>query len=184
MMKKIYLALVAVLLLILLIPKVEAAKDTKVYLFSRDGCSACINALDYFNGLLKNDKDLFDLVEIEVFDKNVQVATEEGYKLMLKVLEHYDEDTEKLYTPLIVIGDYHNIGFPKDPTELKNAIDELNSGEEDADTVSDIAKEEKIDIEAIRKSIAKENTYDAIIIIGIFVVLIGGFAGLIILGKK
>ncbi len=184
MMKKIYLALVAVLLLLLLIPRVEAANKAKVYMFSRVNCSACESALEYFNDLLSKDKDLFELVEIVTFDGSGNTKNQDALTLMLKVLEHYDEDTEKLYTPTIVIGDYHNIGFPKDPSDLKKAIDEVNDSSEDIDVVKDLAKEEDIDINSIKKDIQKENSYDALIVIGIFVVLIGGFVGLIVLGKK
>ncbi len=184
MIKKIYFALVAVLLLLLLIPKVEAANKAKVYMFSRVNCSACESALEYFNGLLDKDEDLFELVEMVTFDASGNVKNQDALDLMLKVLEHYDEDTEKLYTPTIVIGDYHNIGFPKDPSDLKNAIDELNKSEEDIDTVKTLAKEEDIEINSIKKDVQKENSYDALIVIGIFVVLIGGFVGLVVLGKK
>ncbi len=183
-MKKIYFTLIIVLLLMMFIPVVEAANKAKVYMFTRDGCSACISAKSYLDGLLKDDKDLFELIEIVAFDSNGQVKNKDAYNLMLAVLEHYNEDTETLYTPTIVIGDYHNIGFPKDPSNLYNAITELNESEDDIDTVKDIAKEENVNINNVKVNVDKENATDAYIIIGIFVVLIGGFAGLVILGRK
>ncbi len=183
-MKKVYFTLIIVLLLMMFIPIVEAANKAKVYMFTRDGCSACISAKSYLDGLLKDDKDLFELIEIEAFDGNGQIQNKDAYNLMLAVLEHYDEDTETLYTPTIVIGDYHNIGFPKDPSDLYNAIKELNESEEDIDTVKDVAKEKSININDVKINVDKENAADAYIIIGIFVVLIGGFAGLVILGRK
>ncbi len=183
-MKKNYILLIIVLFLFMFVPIVEAANKAKVYMFSKDGCSACMSAHEYLDGLLKENKDLFELVEIEVFNHNGAVENKGAYDLMIAVLEHYNENTETLYTPTIVIGDYHNIGFPRDETDLYNAIMELNNSEEDIDVVKDLAKEKNININDVKIDVNKENAYDAYIIIGIFIVLIGGFAGLVFLGKK
>ena len=183
-MKKVFLALVVVLMLLLFIPTAGAQNKAKVYMFSRNKCSACEDAKSYFQKLLKEDENLFEFIEIEVFKSAKEIENEDAYMLMLDLLKYYEKDTDTLFTPLIVIGEYFNEGFPNDTSELYEAIKTLNEREEDYDLVKELADEREIKIEDIRKDENAGNLTNAVVIIGLFGVLILGFCGLIFLGKK
>ena len=48
-MKKFYLSIITLLLVIMMIPVVHAENKVKVYVFSKVGCTACESAFEYFN---------------------------------------------------------------------------------------------------------------------------------------
>lgn len=166
------------------IPLVSAKDKVKVYVFSKEECPACASAEEHFNALLKEDSKLFDYVEIETFDRSGKIENQDAYNLLIKVLAHYNEDTEKLYTPTIVIGDRLEIGI-ENIDELEDYIKECSKNNT-KDVLSDLAKENNISISDIRTNepLEETNLSDTLILIGIFVVLIGGFTGLIIMGRK
>ncbi len=193
-MKKFLLASILILVSFMIIPVVNAANKTKVYMFTKNGCSACEYAFEYFDGLLEEEPDLFELVDLEVWSGSDQqgkwiLGSEDLYNLMVASLEYFDEDSKQLYTPTIVVGDYIQIGV-QDIEDMHDRIVELNKAEKPVDVVSDLAKKANINIDKLKKDRGQgdketeSGKYDALIIIGIFVVLIGGFAGLIIIGKK
>ena len=193
-MKKFLLASILILVSFMIIPVVNAANKTKVYMFTKNGCSACEYAFEYFDGLLEEEPDLFELVDLEVWSGSDQqgkwiLGSEDLYNLMVASLEYFDEDSKQLYTPTIVVGDYIQIGV-QDIKDMHDRIVELNKAEKPVDVVSDLAKKANINIDKLKKDRGQgdketeSGKYDALIIIGIFVVLIGGFAGLIIIGKK
>jgi len=190
-MKKVILGIVSLLMLFVMIPVVSASEKVPVYMFSKNGCSACISALEYFNDLEEEYPDLFELIEIEVFDANWNFNSEDIQYLFLGVYEEFGEDTSQAATPTIVIGDYHTVGLPSDTSVVYNKIVEVSKQETQVNKVKEIADELEIDLEKINtttetpeKEENETGKYDTLIIVGIFVVLIGGFAGLIVLGKK
>ena len=69
---------------------------------------------------------------------------------------------------------------------------EIKDAKKEDDVVKQIAEDNKINYQDFVKvengnasdNESKSGKYDAIIIVAIFVVLIGGFAGLVVLGKK
>ena len=187
-MKKILLSIITILTLLVMVPIVNAASKVKVYMFTKDGCPACLSASEYFAGLLKEEPKLFELIDLEIFDEEWNTVDEDAYKLLTDTLAHFGESTEPkdIATPLIVIGDYHSIGLPQNKSEVYDAILELKDSKEKIDVVKQLAEDAKIDYKKFIKveEKAKDGKYDAIIIAAVFIVLIGGFAGLIILGKK
>lgn len=188
-MKKIGLSLVAIMMMFVLIPLASAKEKVAVYMFTKDGCPACEYAEEYFAGLLEDNPDLFELINIEVFDEEWQVTTQEGYNLLVDLLTDAGEDTSKIATPTISIGDYLTVGVSS-TDDLYNAIIARRDAENPVDKAKDFAETKNIDVEKIRKKDPNEvkeeesGKYDALIVIGIFAFLIGGFAGLVILGKK
>lgn len=187
-MKKIILSVISVLMIFVMMPLAKAESKVPVYMFTKDGCSACISAHEYFDELANEYPDLFELVEIEVFDSEWNITSEDLQKILIETYEKFGEDTSKIATPTIVIGDYHTIGLPQDTSVVYDAIVAAKE-EEKTDEIKKIAEDLNIDIEDVSKTTetpASEESgkYDALIIIGIFVVLIGGFAGLVIAGKK
>ena len=185
-MKKILLSLLTILTLVIMTPEVKANEKVKVYMFTKDGCSACASATDYFNSLSSSEYgDMFELVDLKIFDGNWNYNNENSENIMIKTLEHFDESTapEDIATPLIVIGDYHTIGLSQDTSAVEEAIKSNYENENSEDVVKNIAKDNNIDLNEVM-GIVEPGKYDTLIIIGIFVVVIGGFAGLVILGRK
>ena len=186
-MKKLVLSIVAIIMTFVLVPIVKADEKVHVYMISKDGCSACAAASEYFADLATSNPDLFELYDIQVFDANWQFESDELQQLFLAVYEKFGEDTSKAATPTIVIGDYHTVGLPQDTSAVYDAI---VAAKDKDDEMKKIAEELNIDLEKVRKNenTSEENEksgkYDALIIIGIFIVLIGGFAGLVIASKK
>lgn len=196
-MKKLLLSLITVLALLIALPVSAKDEQVPVYMFSKDGCPACVAAQEYFEELETEYPELFELVEIVVFDGNWNAVSEERQMLLLSVYEEFGEDTSSAATPTIVIGDYYTIGLPKDTNEVYKAIENVRDSKEKIDVVKELVEEAELDLEDLEKYDANNNNqntsntnestdgkYDTIIIIGIFAVLIGGFAGLVILGKK
>ena len=50
-MKKIILSFIATLSMLVMLPVVKADSDVTVYMFTKNGCSACEAAREYFEGL-------------------------------------------------------------------------------------------------------------------------------------
>ena len=176
-------------------------------MFTKNGCSACEAAREYFEGLLEKDDDAFKLVNIEVWcgddltdPNNPQwiLGSEDAYNLLMSAVEHYKLDESKLGTPVIAIGDYATIGFnTNDPSDITDAINKAKKSKKEVDVIKDLAKENNIELSSVIKDFDAKSCdkttadteksggkYDAIIIVSIFVVLIGGFAGLVVLGRK
>ena len=188
-MKKVLISLIFVCVLITHIPLVQAENKVKVYMFTKNGCNACESALNYFNRLLKNDPDLFELVTLQVWsgvDKNNKwiVNKQELLDLMLSTLDKFDEDTNRLATPTIVVGDYLQVGIA-DIEQFYDRIVKFKKSEDYTDVVASLAKEQKINIDELKeKNGSTQGKYDIYILIGIFVFLIGGFGALILCGRK
>ena len=207
-MKKIILSFIATLSMLVMLPVVKADSDVTVYMFTKNGCSACEAAREYFEGLLEKDKDAFKLVNIEVWcgtdyvtdPDNPQwiLGSEDAYNLLMAAVDHYKLDANQLGTPVIAIGNYATIGFnSNDPSAITDAINKAKKSKKEVDVIKDLAKENNIELSSVikdfgvkscDKTTAETKTtggkYDAVIIVAIFVVLVGGFAGLVVLGKK
>ncbi len=185
-MKKI-LKLILVIICLTAFMSNVVAKKTTLYMFSKEGCPNCETAENYFNNMLKENKDLFDFVIIEAYDENGRVVTEDAKNLMTATLEEFNEDTTP-YFPTIVVGDLLHIGAGS-LDEVKDKINSYKDNNEYQDKVQDIASILEIDINKIKRISTEEkqkqeSTHDLIILAVIFIVLIGGFGGLILLGKK
>ncbi len=196
-MKHFKLLIIFLLSLCLFSESVIAAKENttkeennsykvKVYMITKEGCPGCEAAYEYFDGLLNENPDLFEFIPFEVFNKEWKWNSNELQTLFTKVYEYFNEDVSHASTPTIIIGDYHTLGLPNDRNTVYDAI--VKNQKDGKDVISLIAKDNNLKIDELkydRNTEKEENSnYDTIIIIGIFVILIGGFAGLIILGKK
>ncbi len=205
-MKKIILSLITVLVLIMMIPYSYAKQNNvKVYMFTKNGCTYCEQAFDFFEKKLKENPDDFELINIEVWcgtDYTTQpnpswiTGNEQALSLMEKVVEHFGQSIEG--TPTIVVGDH----FQSSAADLDGLYDKITSYKTDkkyTDVVANIAKENNIDIDELNVPHGSANcdilanededsssvsNRDLVIIAGIFVVLIGGMTGLIIISKK
>ena len=191
-MKNILIGLVAVLYFFVGTP-VNAEEKVQVYMFSKDGCSACIAAQEYFHELEEEHGDLFELNEIFVFDENFEPVDNDRTNLLVKVYERFGEDSSNAATPTIVIGDFHSIGLPQDTNQVYEAIVNAKDNKTE-DEVKKIVDELELDMEDLLEYDAKYGNnvststepgkYDTLIIVSIFVVLVGGLVGLVIAGKK
>ena len=206
-MKRVILSFIAIVSMLVMMPIAKADSDVTVYMFTKNGCSACEAARTYFEGLLEKDKDAFKLVNIEVWcgddltdPNNPQwiLGSEDAYNLLMAAVEHYKLDANQLGTPVIAIGNYASIGFnTNDPSDITDAINKAKKSKKEVDVIKDLAKENNIELSSVIKDFGVQSCdkttadttkssgkYDAIIIVAIFVVLIGGFTSLVVLGRK
>ncbi len=183
---KIILSVLVIAMVLVMVPNVKAKELVPVYMFSKEGCIACEEAKEYFTELNKENPDLFKLIELEVLNENYKVIDEDLKDLLIKVYEEFKEDTSKIVTPTIVIGNYHTIGLPTDTDIVLEKIKNAKDDKKNVDKVKELAKEIDVDIEKYYNKDDDEDSgkYDIFIIIGIFVVLIGGAVVLYISSKK
>lgn len=123
------------LLLLLCLPGMVQAKEEKVqvYLFKGEGCPHCEEALEFFNGLSKEEKELFELNEYEVWNDT------RNKTLMTKVASKLGEQTKGV--PYIVIGEKSFNGFTKEIGEqILTTIHEMNEEKNFEDIVSPFTK--------------------------------------------
>lgn len=164
----------------------KTTEKVKVYMLTKNGCPACSSAEEYFKGLLESDPEAFDLVILEVFDGEWKFTSDAAETLFNGVYELIGEETSNAATPTIVIGDYSSIGLPKDTEVITKAIKNAKGKE---DKIQKLATSKKIDLTKIstpdnKETEEKTGKYDTLIVLGIFAVVIGCFAGLVIAGKK
>ena len=207
-MKKIILSFIAIMLMVLTVPFVDAAKktskdtskDTKteevekeevkeeektedesedlvtVYIFQAGGCPYCEAEIEYLKGLESYGKK-FKIVTKELYVDHVDWAHGADYDLGVKVAEAFKNqgfnDASYEATPFVVISDLYAAASYN--TNLESYIDKAyEKGDKDVVKCISEGKEECF----------SGHKYDTIIIIGIFVVLIGGIAGLVVASKK
>lgn len=199
-MKKFIISIIATIMFSLMAPVVNATTKPEVtdhekvtiYLFRGEGCGHCQNAISYFYSLGDEYEDYIEVKAYEVW-KN-----ENNSALAADVAE--DVGTE--YTggvPLIVVGEQYLSGFGEGSGEqLVNLALQYYQDDEYKDVVQENLKEntygeteETIKEAAIAEGLISADDvateggkYDTLIIVGIFVVLIGGFAALVVIGKK
>lgn len=203
-MRKLKLAIFSLLVAFLVIPvvsakeklpKVDENKDPiTVYIFRGDGCGYCHQALEYFESIDEKYGDYFNLIGYEV-------STADNQELWKAVGEHFGDEIGSI--PYIVVGDaYHAVGFQESVgKEIIDIVLEQYQSDKYVDIVDQIATEKGLatktnysqntefsvltDAEVGGKAKKEENkTSDTIIVVGIFVVLIGGIAGLVYASKK
>ena len=201
-MKKIILSLITAIMVFMLVPVTEAAEKPKVtdhekvtiYIFWGNGCPNCTNAINYFYNLGDEYADYIEFETYEVwYNKNNSSFAQE-------VASSLDYNLEGV--PFLVVGEEYisgwgdsvgetMINYALDYYQDKNYKDVVKEAEEK--TEYELEKTSLKDAYELEESQNNTNTtqpeveggkYDAIIIIGIFVVLIGGFAALVVVGKK
>ena len=164
---------------------VGATEKVPVYVIAKDGCVNCENAVDYFEKLEKENEGLFTLTVFDIFDEEWNFKSQELESFFNKLMTSLGESTDEFGTPVIVIGDYHNIGLPKDREILYEAIKQYQK-EKQTDPVKDILDEMNMTIEQLKESKVekKEDNHNGIIMLSVFGVVILAFIGLVIFPKK
>lgn len=162
-----------------------ASEKVPVYVITKDGCVNCENAVEYFQKLEKDYDDLFTLTVFDVFDEDWQFKSPELETFFKNLMVFLEEDTDDYGTPVIVIGNYHNIGLPKDREILYEAIKQYQK-EEQTDPIKGILEEMNLTVEQLQNSKVEkqEDSKNGIIMLSIFGVIILAFVGLVIFPKK
>lgn len=210
-MKKYILSILLVLTLLIAIPGVNA-KETKeklpatdrepinVYIFRGDSCGYCHSALEFFQASEEKYGDYFNLVGFEV-------SSQENASFWQTVADHFGDEAGGI--PYIVVGEsYHAAGYEESIGEqIIAAILEEYQNDDYVDVVGNLLKENKFvsdtpeeskityeqntDFSVLQNAFLSESagqdeksSSDIYIVIGIFVVLIGGVAGLVVASKK
>ena len=83
----------------------ETDKQATIYLFRGQGCSHCLDLLNYLNSILDEYGNKFKLVSYEVWNNTDNADLEE------KVAELLNADVQKGSVPFLIIGDQYFIGF-------------------------------------------------------------------------
>ena len=115
-------------------------KKITVYIFKKEGCSYCENAIEYFLSI----EELFPYLEIKAYDikKNT-----ENYKLMSAASQELSIES-KNSVPLIVIGSYSLRGFSiKYRETLNNEIRKSYKDDNYEDIVKKIIEENNLNVE-------------------------------------
>lgn len=102
----------------------EKAKpeEVLVYFFRGNGCPHCQEAEAWFEGLDKDVKKKFDIVDLETWENTDNAG------IMTKVAEARGESETATGVPYIIVGDKSWVGFAEDMTEeILNQIDKVYS---------------------------------------------------------
>lgn len=199
-MKK-YLIILITVLSLLIIPNVKAAdvdlpektdhEKVKINLFWSSQCQHCHDFINYFKNRYVDYVDYFEIVGYQV---NNNVDNSNLMKAVGIALGHDEKSLNGV--PLIVIGEQNQRGFGSDGKELiEMALEEYQNADY-KDLVNEVKKEESIEVESknfsevcsaagVRcKKLGNSGLSDTAVIIIIFVIVIGGFAGLTIYSRK
>ena len=177
-MKKI----ITILLLVLLLPTMVLAAETKsqtlaetldseeikanldnykdgenkvpVYLFRGQGCSHCHEFLEFVaSDLVKEYGDKFELISYEVWNNK------ENANLMEEVSEYLDDDANGV--PYIIIGEKTYNGYSESMNDkIKTAIDDLYKSEERYDILTEIKEHPKA-----KKQVKKQDSTSVVVFI-------------------
>ena len=177
-MKKI----ITILLLVLLLPTMVLAAETKsqtlaetldseeikanldnykdgenkvpVYLFRGQGCSHCHEFLEFVaSDLVKEYGDKFELISYEVWNNK------ENANLMEEVSEYLDDDANGV--PYIIIGEKRYNGYSESMNDkIKTAIDDLYKSEERYDILTEIKEHPKA-----KKQVKKQDSTSVVVFI-------------------
>lgn len=181
-MKKIF---IIIIMFFSCLSLVKATEKVPVYIIAKEGCVNCDNAVDYFKELDKKHPDEFNVTVFEVFNEDWEFNSPELKTFYKNLLSFLEENTDEYATPVIVIGDYHNIGLPSDRSVLYEAI-ETYKNEEQKDPVQDIVDEMNISVEELQNSnvVEKEDNHNGLIMLITFGVIVFGFVALLVFPKK
>jgi hypothetical protein len=178
------------------LPEVTDHKKVTIYMLRGHGCSHCYDGLVFLYGNLNKYSDYIEFKAYEVW------YNEENSKLFSALLENFG--LEKGGVPLFVIGDsYYTAGFGDNTgnelietalNEYQNAdykdlvakIIKKNKFEVTSETLEEAAEQEGINEEVVieQEKTQESGKYDTLIIVGIFVVIIGGVAALMLTNRK
>lgn len=192
-MKKILLTLLAAVSVLFVgsanaveLPEVTDHEKITVYLFRGSGCGHCYDFLEYFSDKAADYKDYFEIVSYETWKDQDNSA-------LLSAVSERVGNTET-GVPFIVIGDYYKVGFSTASAEsiIQEAL-KAYQDEDYEDVVASVIEDEELTAnpETLKEACQSEGIVtdeskisDSVVIIVIFVVLVGGFVGLMFLSKK
>lgn len=199
-MKKVLLSIVT-LMMLLTIPFVDAKEKPKVtdhekvtiHIFWGNGCPNCTNAINYFHNLGSEYEDYIEIKTYEVW------YNQDNNKFAVEVADLLDHELEGV--PFLVVGEKYVSGwsdsvgtelidYALDYYEDKNYKDVVKKALKDTEyevtetSLEDAFQEENNENTTAGQQKTEPGKYDTIIIIGIFIVLIGGFAGLVFASKR
>ena len=132
-MKKLFLSIIMLLLMLPIIVKAEDNNLVKVYVFEAGGCPYCEAQIDYLKKLESYNKK-FEIIEKEAYVDHVDWKKGKDFDLSKTVSEAFKkvgfDDAEYRATPFVVISDkYAKAAYTKD---LESVIDEVyNEGDKD-----------------------------------------------------
>lgn len=189
------------------VPDKTDHEKVTIHLFYASWCSHCHDFINYFQDKYQDYEDYFEITTYlvsTVGSDNKAQSIVENATIMQTVSEYFktDNNGEELKggIPLIIIGDkYVRSGFGSDGSDIiEYALSEYKN-KDYKNTVAKIIKDNKLDTSKVNdfanavslvngdtETTKKTETgkYDTVIVVSIFVVLIGGFVGLVILSKK
>jgi len=170
------------------IPEKTDHEKVTIYIFRGSECPHCYDALKFFYNNQDAYKEFVTVKAIEVWEN------EDNKKLMDDVKEYFKSDADGV--PFIVAGEgYAEAGYADgmEDTILEAAFREYEK-EDYHDVVKELAsKNKKVKIQSLKEAWYEENgidadgkthNHDTLIVIGIFVVIIGGLSALIFFGRK
>lgn len=170
------------------LPEKTDHEKVTIYVFRGSGCSHCYEALEYLNDNINKYSDYIDVVTYETWEDSSNAT------LLQAVAEAVNEDVGGV--PFIVIGStYHKAGFATSLGEelIQTALDEYENTEY-VDVVAQVATTMDSNPAPLRDACIaegikvattnEEKSNDALIIIGIFAVIIGGFTALMVCSRK
>lgn len=169
------------------LPEVTDHEKVTIYVFRGNGCGYCKKALTYFNEVASKYSDYFEVKAYEVWNNAY------NNELMLDVAKEMGDELNGV--PYIVIGSsYSENGFLDSLGEdmVEKALEEYQN-ESYVDIVDEVAKgHENAKVQSLREACIEEEiivetrdtSYDTIIILGIFTVIIGGGVALVAFSRK
>lgn len=162
----------------------ESSNETKVvnvYIFTKDGCSHCAEAKEFF-AELSEDKTygkMFNLVVIQVYDSEWN-ADEDNMAVMTEVAELFGDEVSGV--PYIVIGNEYSVnGYAESlDDEIKKAIKTAYKNDEYEDVVAPLAAQ----YAAASATTEEEKKDDTVAIIIVMVVAIASIGLPIYFSRK
>ena len=168
------------------LPEVTDHEKVTIYIFRGNGCGFCKKALTYFNEVKNEYADYFEVKTYEVWENQY------NNELMNDVADKLGDTLEGV--PYIVVGQTSVNGFNDELSEkiVNAALTEYQNesyvdvvkqtGENHTNTeiqsLKDACLEEEIIVEK------RDTSYDTLIVLGIFAVIIGGGVALVALSRK
>ncbi len=198
-MKKFLIAIATVLMLTIVpvnaeeeLPKVTDHEKIVINMFRGHGCSACYSAL---TNLIALDGKYDDYIEIRTYE----VWNNKGNSALLNdLMKEFKVPEEDQGIPFFVIGKEYFVGYNEEA--IFDKVFELYKDKKYSDYVSkkikngdyklttmtleEAATEDGIIGNNKKEEVKEAGKYDTYIIIGIFALVIGGFAALVITGNK
>ncbi len=172
------------------LPKVEDGEKVTVYMFRGTGCSACEAAIEELNSYAGKYDDYFELVTFDIWGQN---PDQDNSDLLDYFIQMFQGDNT---IPFFVVGDsFSQNGFSEAVIEAAmseyvnedyvDVVAEQMKGMEDKYTPSDLEQaciDEGITYIAPGEEVPVQ--YDVFIVVGIFVVVIGGILFLVLTPQK